>query len=192
MKKPGFINLPNILSAFRIILIPFFIYFYLNASDKNGSYIAAGILLLSGITDIADGYIARRFKMITELGRFLDPFADKLTQVAVCICIALNNPVLWIFFVIFTGKELLMAYAGFKLIKGGAKLVSSRWFGKAGTALFYIVMLLIVSIPDMPEYLTYTMIGLVAAFMIYAFIMYIPVYKELTRKKGRKGTIKHN
>ena len=76
-------TIPNILSLFRIFLIPVFLIIYLTQDNQPYFIISALILLLSGITDVLDGYIARKFKMTSELGKVLDPFADKMTQIAI-------------------------------------------------------------------------------------------------------------
>ena len=90
MKKKDFVSIPNILSYIRILLIPVFAYCYLTANTDGDYYFAAVILLFSGLTDMADGMIARKFGMITYLGKILDPLADKLTQATVAVCLAIR------------------------------------------------------------------------------------------------------
>ena len=80
----------------RIILIPIFIYVYANAKNEVDYYLAAAIIFLSGVTDFCDGFIARKFNQVTELGKLIDPIADKLTQAA--IIVALIFKFNWIFF----------------------------------------------------------------------------------------------
>ena len=83
-------SIPNILSLVRILLIPFFLWAFL---WKRSYLLSSGLLIFSGLTDLCDGYIARRFNMVTELGKVLDPVADKLTQLAILFCLSLRYPV---------------------------------------------------------------------------------------------------
>ena len=91
-------SIPNILCYIRILLIPVFIYVYVNAKDAVDYYMAAAIIFLSGLTDFCDGFIARKFNQVTELGKLIDPVADKLTQAA--IIIALMFKIKWMFFLV--------------------------------------------------------------------------------------------
>ena len=93
--KKDILNIPNLLSLFRLLLIPVYITIYLRAQDKADYFLAASILAVSCLTDMIDGQIARRFNMITDLGKLLDPIADKLTQFALVLCLSLRHPVLY-------------------------------------------------------------------------------------------------
>ena len=84
-------TIPNLLSVFRLVLIPIFVWTY---CVRRGYLVTAGILLLSGLTDIADGFIARRFHMVSALGMALDPIADKLTQAAMLFCLVTRFPLM--------------------------------------------------------------------------------------------------
>ena len=96
------ITVPNLLSFFRFCLIPVIIWSY---CVKENPLLAGEILLLSGLTDLADGYIARRFHRISNLGKILDPVADKLTQAAMLICLFTRFPHVLLLIVIMAGKE---------------------------------------------------------------------------------------
>lgn len=135
--KKGNLTIPNIISAIRIALIPVFITIYF--SDLKNSLIwSFVIIVLSGISDVADGLIARKFNMVSDLGKVLDPIADKLTQVAVAVILCFKHTLLIpVFCVLFT-KELLTAFAAGALFKKGMKPESARWWGKLATALLYI------------------------------------------------------
>src|SRR5699024_6974255 len=85
-------SIPNLLSLFRLVLVPLYLYLIFSAGTKNDIYAAAGVLIVSGVTDFADGQIARRCDQITDLGKFLDPAADKITQLALMISLAYFNP----------------------------------------------------------------------------------------------------
>ena len=92
--KKEILTIPNLLSVFRLALIPVYITIYLNAVEPCDYYLAAGILALSCMTDMIDGYIARRFNMISNMGKFLDPIADKMTQFTLIVCLAFRYPFL--------------------------------------------------------------------------------------------------
>ncbi len=128
-------NVPNILTIIRFILIPFIVYFIL-----VGEYISAFITLtISGITDILDGFIARRFNFITNFGKLVDPLADKSTQVAVLASLTFKGMIpLWILLIIFI-KEIVMV-SGASFLYGKKLVVSSKWYGKLATVLFYIAI----------------------------------------------------
>ena len=99
-------TIPNILSMFRIVLIPLFIWLYVNRNDRE----AFVILILSGVTDVFDGFIARRFGMISAVGKALDPISDKLTQVAVLYCLLNRFEAMWIPFLLMIFKEALLLH----------------------------------------------------------------------------------
>jgi len=126
---------PNILTIIRFFFIPFILYAII-----SGNYIFAFILLtLSGITDILDGWIARRFDLITNFGKLVDPLADKATQVSIlCTLCAIHVIPFWILAIVFL-KEVVMI-AGASFLYGKELVVSSRWWGKLATVLFYLAI----------------------------------------------------
>ena len=170
-------NVPNALSLARIALLPVFVVFYLNSeNNKTLMYWAFGILILSGLTDSLDGIIARKFNQITDLGKLLDPIADKLTQVTVVICLALRYSEVVYLLIICVVKEICQALGGLFLLHHGMKIQGARWFGKISTFTFYSVMVLIVGWPSMPKWLLVSLVILVALLMIFAFIKYITMF----------------
>lgn len=119
-------TIPNILSFFRLILIPVLIWSYVLKKD----YVATGwILLLSGLTDIADGFIARRFHMISNLGKILDPVADKLTQATMLFCLFTRFPHMILPLVLMAFKELYMAVSSCLIMKKTGKVTGADWHG---------------------------------------------------------------
>lgn len=128
-------NIPNALTIVRFILIPFIVYYIL-----TGQYIAGFIVLtISGLTDILDGFIARKFNFITNFGKLIDPLADKATQIAVLASLTFKGIVpLWILLIVFI-KEILMV-SGASFLYGKKLVVSSRWYGKLATVLFYVAI----------------------------------------------------
>lgn len=130
------LTIPNLLSAFRLLLIPLFVWLYL-----QGKYFYTGlVLLISGITDISDGFIARRFHMVSNVGKVLDPVADKLTQISMLICLVTRYPLMLILVVIMIFKELFMSISGLLVIHKTKTVFSADWHGKAATFLLYITM----------------------------------------------------
>ena len=144
-------NIPNLLSLLRILLVPVFVILYLLSSDERMDlmYWSFGVLILSGVTDSLDGIIARKCNQITDLGKLLDPVADKLTQVAVVICLATRFSQLIPLVVICFVKELAQSIGGLILLRRGAEVRGASWYGKMCTFVFYGVMALIVLLPNM-------------------------------------------
>lgn len=180
IKHPS-LSIPNIMSYIRLALIPAFVIIYLNAESATDYYIAAGIVAVSGITDFLDGFIARKFNMITELGKFIDPLADKLTQFALIICFLMRYPLMWILVVVYVVKEGFMATMGLlTLKKKKRKLHRAEWFGKVCTTVLFVIMCaLMVFTDDMPIETVNTLIVICACAMLMAFVLYIPVYINL-------------
>lgn len=132
------ITIPNILSFFRLCLIPIIVWLYLT---KENSVWAGYVLILSGATDIIDGFIARKFHMISNLGKVLDPLADKLTQAAMLICLFMHFPPMIFPFLLMLIKEVYMGVSGFIVIQKTGVVLGAEWHGKAATALLYAMML---------------------------------------------------
>lgn len=178
LKKEVF-TIPNIMGYFRIILIPIFLYIYYNATSVRDYYIVAGIVCVSGITDFLDGYIARNFNMITELGKFIDPLADKLTQAALVFSLAFRHKLMWYLVVLFIIKEGFMAIMGIIMLRKGKKLDGAKWFGKLCTAILYIVMFILIMFPRMNYIRANFLIVVCGIFMLMSFILYIPVFYKM-------------
>lgn len=174
------LNIPNALTVLRMILIIPFVIFYVNKQ-----YIpAVVVLIISGITDALDGFIARNFNQFTELGKMLDPLSDKLTQGSVALCLAIQYPILLPFFLIFIIKEAGMVIAALVLIKKRKKPCGSKWYGKIATILFYISFIIIVAmrIWDIDNMtLTVVLLSITASFMIYALIRYFVIFLSILK-----------
>jgi len=123
------VNLPNILSMFRLILVPCFAVTYM--SDANHAGIYAGIIfMVAAITDVIDGYLARKWNQITPIGRILDPLADKLLQLTALACLTIKGIVPWLLSGIFLLKELLMMIGGAVMVKKLDDVMPSNIVGK--------------------------------------------------------------
>lgn len=170
-------KLPNILCYIRIALVPLFLYLYFTAMEPKDYYIATFVVLLSGITDFLDGQIARRCNMITDLGKIIDPVADKLMQFAMLIALTFNIKYMYILAIYLVIKEVVMALIGFCVMKKAEKrLNGAKWYGKVCTAVLYICMLALVAFPDMLSAYQMIIMLICAAVLTLAFVMYIRLY----------------
>lgn len=162
------LTIPNLLSAFRLLLIPLFIWLYL-----EGKYFYTGLMLLiSGITDISDGFIARRFHMVSNLGKILDPVADKLTQISMLICLVTRYPLMLILVVIMIFKELFMSISGLLVIRKTKAVFGADWHGKAATFLLYITMFAHVFWVHIPIIVSDVLIGISAIMLAVSLLLY--------------------
>ena len=166
-------HVPNILTIVRFILIPFIVYFAM----KEQYIITTIILIISGITDILDGIIARKFNFITDFGKLMDPLADKATQVATLVVLVLQNIIpFWILAVVII-KEFNMV-AGASFLYGKETVVFSKWYGKLSTVLFYIAIFSSLIIKyfnitfNFADYIYY----LAVAVTIFSLIMYFKAF----------------
>lgn len=178
MKVKPWMTIPNLLSAFRILLVPAFIVSYqsLGSSDRFALWPVL-ILAVSGITDLFDGMIARHFNQVSDLGKVLDPIADKLTQVSVLICLAIRFQDRWEFWLllsIYVLKEGLIMVGGLVMLKGKRQQVpQAKWFGKLATFEFYAAMLLMLVFPGMPAWLMTVLVLITAVLAAFSLCMYI-------------------
>lgn len=146
-KKEVF-TVPNLLSMFRILLIPVYIHIYLNAQTGKDYQLAALILAISCFTDAVDGKIARHFGQITNLGKLLDPVADKLTQLAVTVCLSARYPALQTVLILFLTKETFQFFAMISCLRKGKMLDGALMSGKVCTAVFFLSLILLVLMPN--------------------------------------------
>lgn len=170
-------SIPNILTYLRICLIPVYMYLYICAENEKWYFAATAILILSGLTDALDGFIARRFNMVTEFGKLIDPCADKLTQFAVVLSLAFRYSNIKYLVVLVVCKELVMAAFCYVLYKKyNKKMDGAKWYGKINTIVFYMVMISLVLFYSMPLWLADTMIVLATGFTLFAFVMYLRLF----------------
>ena len=147
-------TIPNILCYIRFALIPVFVVMYIKAQEPKQYLQAAAVVLASGLTDFFDGYIARHFNMITDLGKLIDPLADKLTQAALIFVLLLKVRWMFLLLILFVIMQLFMLIAGILMLKKGKKLNGAKWFGKISTTVFYGTMLFLVAIPTLNSTVT--------------------------------------
>ena len=175
-------TVPNILSFCRLAMIPLIVYCYIWLEN---SLLTAGLLLFSGITDVADGIIARTFNMVSELGKALDPIADKLTQAVVLVCLISKFPYVLAAVVVFAVKEILNGLGNLRLMRSTGKVHGALWHGKISTALLYIVMFIHIIWYTIPPTLSYILISLCIAVMLLSSLLY-----TIRNIKSRKENLK--
>ena len=130
-------NIPNILSVFRMCLVPVFVVVFFSGIDNAHAY-AAAIYALAGITDVLDGIIARKFNLITRLGKILDPLADKMMTITVFVCLSFSNIIRWWVIALIFAKDILLIAGGVKLYKEMSGVFKSNVLGKAATVFLVV------------------------------------------------------
>lgn len=169
-------TLPNLLSLFRLILIPVYVIIYLNAKDMIDYFISGGILAVSCLTDLIDGKIARHFNLISTVGKILDPLADKATQFTLIICLAIKHPVLWTLVWLFVIKESFQLIAGFLALRKGKMLTGALLAGKICTTVLFVSLIVMVLMPNLDQKIIYAITAVDCLSMLISFISYAVTY----------------
>lgn len=174
--------IPNIITTFRLFLVPLFAYLMLIADNIWG---ACTVFVVSGLSDVIDGIIARKCNMITETGKVYDPLVDKLMQITVLFALAAREFLpLWFIIIVIT-KEITMIFVSLVLyIK--KIIVQARWFGKLSTVVFYAVILLLVIFKDMSLWLRTLLLIILVSTMLFSAVGY---FTQLVSYK--RGTLEH-
>lgn len=174
--KKEILTIPNLLSLFRIVLIPVYLRIYLHADSSDDYTTAAVILAVSCLTDMVDGKIARRFNMITNLGKLLDPMADKLTQLALMICLSAEHKSIRFLLMLFLVKEFFQFFAMVCTLRQGKALNGALMSGKICTTVLFTSLIIMVLCPGMSERLVTVITGVCLVFLLLAFGDYIRAY----------------
>ena len=173
-------TIPNLLSLLRLCLIPAIIWLYI---VKRNSLAAGCLLLLSGATDVIDGFIARRFHMVTDFGKALDPVADKLTQAAMLVCLLFRFSYMGIPLALLMIRDVSIAVIFIMLMRKTGVVPQAVWHGKAATALLYGTMLLHVFWPSIPAVLSAVLVAACTLMIGISFVLYLRSSIKLLRKK---------
>lgn len=184
------LTVPNLLSLFRLLLIPVIVWLYWFQKD----YFPAGaLLILSGLTDLADGYIARHFNAVSNVGKILDPIADKLTQAAMLFCLVTRFPLMAAPFGFLVIKELFIGTTGLLMIRKTGKVVGADFHGKVATTLLYAMMILHIFWIDITPEISAVTIVICLISMAFTLLVYgnrnmrvLQGQDELSEKKGTK------
>lgn len=187
--KADIFTVPNILTYLRIVLIAPFVIFFL--MEEYG--FAVVCLVLSGLSDCFDGLLARKLNQVTDLGKILDPIADKLTLIAVMVCMVIYAPSVMPVFIVLIVKDFVMLLGGCNLLKMGISPPAAEWYGKVATIVFYFSVSIIVFLKAVVNFESFTLdiilLSLTSAMMIYALHRYAKIYRVLVKdfkEKRRK------
>jgi len=170
--KKELFTIPNMLSTFRLLLIPVYTIIYLNAIQDWEYFLAAAILAVSCLTDMIDGQIARHFNMISNVGKVLDPLADKLTQLSLTVCLSVKYPALRSVLLLFVIKEVFQASVAFIMFRRGKVLPGALIAGKICTTVLFISLILLVLLPNLNLQIVNIIAIIDALLLSYAFISY--------------------
>ena len=183
--KKDLFTIPNIIGYVRLLLIPVFCWVYLRADSARDYMLATGIVLFSSFTDLFDGMIARKFNQVTELGKVLDPVADKLTHAALAVCLAIRYPLMWALLALMAVKEGYMAIMGLHYLKQGKMMNGAMWFGKVCTATLFIGLFVLFLFYDMPLVGVNIIISVMMVVMVFTLIKYIMFYRNMKKESEK-------
>ena len=167
-RRKRLLTIPNLLSLLRLCLIPVFVYLY----HQEQYWLTAITLVISGITDLVDGWYARRFNAVSDIGKVLDPIADKLTQAAMLLCLVSDHRQMLVPLILLIIKEMIAALSGLAVIRATGCVPGAIWHGKAATLLLYLLMIVHVIWKDIPLHLSNLMTGVCVAMMLMSMTLY--------------------
>lgn len=169
-------TLPNLLSFFRLALIPVIIYCY---EAKLYGW-AVGTLILSGATDVIDGWIARTFHLVSDFGKALDPVADKLTQAALLLCLLPTK--LWWVVGVMAFKEFTIGFLTYRTLRKTGKVFSAGWYGKLCTVVIYASMLVLMLWHTAPSWFKVADVVLITGLILLSFAKYFSYFTGILRE----------
>ena len=170
------LTIPNVLSFFRLALIPVIIVLY----AKNEVWWAFGMLVLSGVTDVVDGWVARTYHMVSNFGKAIDPVADKLTQIAVLLCLMPMK--CWWVVGILVLKEISIGIMTLLTLHHTGMVYGAGWYGKLCTAVIYLSMFVLMLWRTAPDWFLYADAALCACLILLAFVKYAIRYGGILRE----------
>lgn len=180
--KKELFSIPNLMCYFRIILIPVYCYMYITAETPKDYLWATVIVLISALTDLFDGQIARRFNMVTEFGKVLDPVADKINHAAMAVCVATKYPFMWALLALMVVKEGYMAYQGMRFLGKNKMMDGAMWFGKVCTATLFVGLVLLFFWFNMPVGVANGIILIMMCVMVFTFVKYVMYYQNMKQE----------
>lgn len=183
-------NVPNVLTIIRLFMVPCFVLCFVKGSEQtmaHGVVYAAVLFILAALTDILDGYIARKYNQITDFGKLADPLADKMMQVAAIACLAIYERIsAWIFYV-FLVKEMLMVLGGATLLKKSKFVVYSKWSGKIATVVLFLCIIVIMLCPQIGMKTATIMMCVCIVFTLVALFNYLQMYLNVKENRLQKN-----
>ena len=174
--KKEILTIPNLLSLFRLVLIPVYVVIYLGATEPRQYFTAGAILAVSCLTDAIDGKIARQFNMISTVGKILDPLADKVTQFTLTLCLSLRHPPLRPVLMLFVIKEVFQLIAGIVNLRKGKMLPGALMAGKVCTTILFVSLIAMVLLPNLSDIAVDTIAFVDFLFLCISFVSYILAY----------------
>ncbi len=174
--KKEIFTIPNLLSLFRLMLLPVYAYIYLNATEDYQYLIAGSIMAVSCLTDMIDGKIARRFQMISTLGKILDPLADKITQFTLILCLSMKYPILLLVLALLLVKEIFQLVLGIINLRKGKMLPGALMAGKVCTTVLFVSLIALVLFPNIDPRWVNVIALTDMVFLTISFISYILAY----------------
>lgn len=195
----GWNTIPNWLSFIRIALIPVFAVLFVQGQQL----VAVIVMICAALTDLFDGKIARKFNQVSNLGKILDPIADKLSQMAIVIVLLYTyweNPIKYLFF-FFIVKEVLMLLGGAFLLSKGMRPTAAEIWGKVATNVFYIAMIIILAFGEngalcdvthftLPSVVTWVLVALSAVSALVSLLGYVPGFLKQLKENKAQNTAK--
>ena len=195
----GWNTIPNWLSFIRIALIPVFAVLFV----QGHQLVAVIVMICAALTDLFDGKIARKFNQASNLGKLLDPIADKLSQMAIVIVLLYTyweNPIKYLFF-FFIVKEVLMLLGGALLLSKGMRPTAAEIWGKVATNVFYIAMIIILAFGEngalcnvthftLPSVVTWVLVALSAVSALVSLLGYVPGFLKQLKENKAQNTAK--
>ena len=193
MKKEQILrNIPNMLSFIRLALVPTFIVLFINGYEKENLIIPLIIFVVAGVTDVIDGFLARRNGWVTRLGKIIDPVADKSMQFAVLICLASVNFLSWWMVLPFFIKELATIIGGAIIIRNRKFVTISNIYGKTAVVMFYVMCglnMLIFNFRWEYPVIYWIVFGLTVALAALAIGIYAKDYAKFLKKEKKDSAI---
>ena len=175
-------NIPNTITLLRIVLTPLFVCFYL-----EGELEAAFVLLaVAAVSDMLDGFVARRFNMVTPLGKVLDPVADKLLQLSMLLCLVSFRSEIWLLLMLHLLREGLLGAMAYALYRRCGRMIAARWYGKLCTALLYSFLGLSLLWTDMPGKIMDTGTFILSLLVIYCLCRYGGEFMRLLQEGSER------
>ncbi len=175
VKKDQIFTVPNLLSIVRLTLIPVIIWVYIYLQDYQ---LAVLLIIFSAATDIADGIIARKFNMVSDFGKILDPIADHATQIALLVCLMSRYVLMKLLIIAIIVREICMAFIGYLALRRNS-VNSAKWYGKLNTVLLYLAIVILIFFPGISPAAADALITVCIASVILSLCLYIRFYARL-------------
>jgi len=185
--KEQIATIPNLLSLLRLLMIPVIVWLYLGNQNSSAAVV---MIVISAITDVADGIIARKYNMVSDFGKIFDPVADKLTQAALLICLLLRYPLMLLLIACFAVKEIFTLYMGYQALKR-EQVHCAKWYGKVNTVTLYAICILLILFPGLSISAANCIILIGTVTSVLAMVLYARFYKK-EGFKSRSNTKKES